>query len=43
MPRFQQGEIKPIIDKVFDWKEVQEAHRYMEANKNIGKIVLEIS
>ena len=43
MPRFQQGEIKPIIDKVFDWKEVQEAHRYMEANKNIGKIVLKIS
>ena len=43
MPGFQQGEIKPIIDKVFDWKEVQEAHRYMEANKNTGKIVLKIS
>lgn len=43
MPRFQQEILKPIIDKVFDWKEVQEAHRYMEANKNTGKIVLKIS
>ena len=43
MPRFQRGEIKPIVDTVFDWKDVQEAHRYMEANKNIGKIVLKIS
>lgn len=43
LPRFQQGEIRPIIDKVFNWKEVQAAHRYMEANKNTGKIVLKIT
>jgi NADPH:quinone reductase-like Zn-dependent oxidoreductase len=40
---FQKKQIKPVIDKVFDWKEVQEAHKYMEANKNIGKIVLKIT
>ncbi len=34
--------IKPVIDKVFPWKQVQEAHQYMEANLNTGKIVLEI-
>lgn len=42
MALFQKQELKPIIDKVFDLKEVQEAHRLMEANKNEGKIVLKI-
>ena len=40
--RFESGEFKPIIDSVYDWTEVAEAHRYMEANKNIGKIILKI-
>jgi tumor protein p53-inducible protein 3 len=43
LPLFQNKQIKPVIDSVFDWKEVQAAHKYMEANKNIGKIVLKIS
>ena len=42
LPRFNSGAIKPIIDSVLDWSEVVEAHRYMEANKNKGKIVLTI-
>lgn len=36
------GMLQPVVDKVFDWQEVAEAHRYMEANKNQGKIVLTI-
>lgn len=43
MPLFERGEIKPIIDKIFDWKEVQEAHKHMEANKNTGKVILKIT
>lgn len=43
LPLIEQGKIKPVIDSVFDWAEVAEAHRYMEANKNVGKIVLKIS
>ncbi|GEO27635.1 NAD(P)H quinone oxidoreductase [Alicyclobacillus acidoterrestris] len=39
----ERGEIAPVIDSVFDWREVQDAHRYMEENKNIGKIVLSIA
>jgi len=39
---FQSGKLKPIIDTVFDWRDVQEAHRFMEENKNVGKVVLEI-
>jgi tumor protein p53-inducible protein 3 len=42
LPKFENGALKPIIDTVFEWKDVSEAHRYMEANKNTGKIVLEI-
>jgi putative PIG3 family NAD(P)H quinone oxidoreductase len=37
------GRIKPVIDKVYDWTEVSEAHKRMEENKNIGKIILRIN
>jgi tumor protein p53-inducible protein 3 len=42
MPHFKSGAIKPVIDSVYDWQDVAEAHRYMEQNKNIGKIVLRV-
>jgi tumor protein p53-inducible protein 3 len=35
--------IKPIIDRVFPIEEVEEAHSYMGANRNIGKIILTVS
>lgn len=38
--RFQNNQLKPVIDRVFEWKEVQAAHRYMESNQNTGKVVL---
>lgn len=41
--RFETGEFKPVIDSVYDWTEVVAAHEYMEANKNIGKIILRVS
>lgn len=39
---FQQRKITPVIDKVFSWEQVGEAHTYMESNLNKGKIVLKI-
>jgi len=36
------GLMKPVIDKIYPWDQVQQAHERMEANLNIGKIVLEI-
>ncbi len=36
------GSIHPVVDTVFDWSEVAAAHRFMEANKNQGKIVLRV-
>lgn len=38
--QFDENRLKPIIDSTFDWKEASEAHAYMEANKNQGKIIL---
>ncbi len=40
--RFIDGRLKPVIDKIFSWKDAAESHRYMEENKNTGKIVLKI-
>lgn len=31
-----------VIHKVYDWKDIVEAHKEMEAAKNIGKIVCEV-
>ena len=38
--QFETGELKPIIDKTFTLSDAKEAHQYMEAKKNKGKIVL---
>ena len=40
LPLFQEQKLKPVIDKVFSISDVQKAHRYMEENRNIGKIIL---
>lgn len=43
LPLLAEGKIRPIVDKVFSLEEVQQAHEHMEANKNIGKIILRIA
>jgi len=34
------GNFKPLIDKTFPFSEIVDAHRYMESNAQIGKIVV---
>ena len=41
--KFESGIFKPIIDSVVSWEEVVAAHERMEANLNIGKIVLTLT
>jgi putative PIG3 family NAD(P)H quinone oxidoreductase len=41
MEKFATGKFKPVIDKVFNFRNASEAHKFMEENKNIGKIILE--
>lgn len=38
----EKGTITPVIDSVYPWSEVSEAHNRMAANKNSGKIILKI-
>ena len=42
LPLLEAGRIKPIIDRSFRLHEAADAHRYMEANKNVGKIILDV-
>lgn len=37
------GDVRPLVDSVFDWRDVAEAHRRMEENANVGKIVLRVT
>lgn len=42
LPFFKNETMKPVIDQVYSWHNIQKAHEHMEANKNTGKIVLRI-
>lgn len=42
LPLFGQGRCRPVIDRRFPLAEVGDAHRHMEANANIGKILLDV-
>lgn len=42
LPLLASGLIKPIVDRVFPLAQATDAHRYMEENRNFGKIVLEV-
>jgi NADPH:quinone reductase len=34
------GKLKPVIDRTFDLSDIVEAHRYLESNMQLGKIVV---
>jgi len=36
------GKLKPVIARIFPLSEIQEAHRYMESNQQLGKIVIKV-
>ncbi len=38
----KEGRLKPVIDKVFKFPDIAEAHRYLESNQQVGKIVVEV-
>ena len=42
VPLLANRTVKPVIDRVYEFAEVREAHRRMESNENFGKIVLVI-
>jgi len=40
LPKFERGELKPIIDTIIPMSQITEAQKRMERNENIGKIVI---
>jgi putative PIG3 family NAD(P)H quinone oxidoreductase len=43
LPRFADGTLRPVIDRRYRLDEVADAHRRMEANENVGKLVIDLS
>ncbi|TWT50186.1 Phthiocerol synthesis polyketide synthase type I PpsC [Rubripirellula amarantea] len=41
-PLLDAGEIAPVMDREFDLSQAADAHRYLESNEHIGKIVLHV-
>lgn len=41
-PHLNNGEIKPVVDRVFPLEEVEQAHDYMQSGQHMGKIVLQM-
>ena len=42
-PMLESGRVKVIVDRVFPFAEVAEAHRYLESGEHIGKVILKIA
>lgn len=43
LPLFDRGSCKPVIDSRFAMADIADAHRHMEANANVGKILVDVS
>jgi NADPH2:quinone reductase len=42
MPLFAGGKVKPLVDRVFPFGNLQEAKAYMESDAQAGKIVVRL-
>ena len=42
IPRFADGSLRPVIDSRFTLDDIAAAHRHMEADANIGKILVDV-
>ena len=42
LPLFDAGSLKPVIDSRYPFEQIADAHRHMEANANVGKILIDL-
>ena len=40
LPLLASGKVRPIIDRIFPMREVEDAHKYLKRGEHFGKIVL---
>jgi len=43
LPLFDQGRLSTVIDSRFSLNDIGDAHRHMESNANVGKILVDVS
>jgi putative PIG3 family NAD(P)H quinone oxidoreductase len=43
LPRFERGELRPVIDRVLPLEQVAAAHAALEQNRSAGKVVLTVT
>jgi len=41
-PLIEKNKIKPVIDKIFDIKDIVAAHHYMDSGDHMGKVILKL-
>ena len=42
LPLFESGALAPVIDSRYAFDDIADAHRYMESNANVGKILIDL-
>ena len=42
LPLFDAGSLKPVIDSRYPLEQIADAHRHIEANANVGKILIDL-
>ena len=43
IPLFESGALRPIVDSRFAFDDIAEAHRRIEANANVGKVIVDLA
>ncbi len=43
LPLFDDGRLRPVIDRRYPLDAIADAHRYMETNANVGKILIDVA
>jgi NADPH:quinone reductase-like Zn-dependent oxidoreductase len=42
LPLFDSGALRPVVDSRYGFDDIADAHRHMEANANVGKILIDL-
>ncbi|CAN5843372.1 NAD(P)H-quinone oxidoreductase [soil metagenome] len=42
LPAVEAGAVKPVIDRRFSLTDIADAHRYLETNANVGKVLIDL-